>query len=319
MSISYTNIQHTAIKHENKDYPVAVFYVEPSKMYMGNVSWQWHEEFEFDYIKEGEAIFHIGKSSYTVSEGEAVFINSNIFHSITESENGSKCVILSALVNPKFLFHEKGSSLSQTYLSPIGGSNDFRFRKFSRSSFRDRGIVSYIEELISINFSRELGFELESRSILDNIWLQFIREVKISPIKGRNYEKEMSVDELRIKDAITYIENHYFEAITLEDIADSIHVSKSECCRCFKRAVSMTPFEYLMKFRIFKAADTILQNKRDPIPISELAFDVGFNNTSYFNKRFKDYFGCTPTEFRKNSKTEHRDTLSPYGLSLSHF
>ncbi|MBQ3037428.1 MAG: helix-turn-helix transcriptional regulator, partial [Lachnospiraceae bacterium] len=139
-------------------------------------------------------------------------------------------------------------------------------------------------------------------------------------LSTRETKKQVSLshDEIRIIDAIAYIQEHYAELVTLDDIADSIHVSKSECCRCFKRAVNITPFEYLMRYRILQAADKILQNDREMTSISELASSVGFNNTSYFNKLFKKYFNCTPTEYRKLSKTEHRDQLSPFGLSLTH-
>ena len=73
-----------------------------------------------------------------------------------------------------------------------------------------------------------------------------------------------------------------------------------------------------MRYRILRAAEKILQNDREMTSISELASSVGFNNTSYFNKLFKKYFNCTPTEYRKLSKIEHRDQLSPFGLSLTH-
>ena len=74
----------------------------------------------------------------------------------------------------------------------------------------------------------------------------------------------------------------------------------------------------LHSYRILRAAEKILQNDREMTSISELASSVGFNNTSYFNKLFKKYFNCTPTEYRKLSKIEHRDQLSPFGLSLTH-
>ena len=92
------------------------------------------------------------------------------------------------------------------------------------------------------------------------------------------------------------------ETVTLEDISSSIMVSKSECCRCFKRTLNVTPFEYLMKYRILESTKRMDRKPLDSI--SEIAGSVGFNNTSYYNKIFKKYMDCTPTEYRNTIKKE---------------
>lgn len=60
----------------------------------------------------------------------------------------------------------------------------------------------------------------------------------------------------------------------------------------------MTPFEYLMKYRIFEATKKMMEHPDEPTSIADLALSVGFNNTSYFNKLFKKFLGCTPTYYR---------------------
>ena len=125
------------------------------------------------------------------------------------------------------------------------------------------------------------------------------------------------LDEDRVKQAILYIHANYAKPLTLDDIAESIHVSKSECCRCFKRSMRLTPFEYLMKHRIFESARKMQRNEQAADSISSLASSVGFNNSSYYNKIFRKYLHCTPTEYREEIKKNHRDALSPFGISLA--
>ena len=123
--------------------------------------------------------------------------------------------------------------------------------------------------------------------------------------------------EARAKEAIRYIEEHYANPISLDDIAASIHVSKSECCRCIRRCMKMTPFEYLMKYRIFRAASILQMNVPAPRSMSALAFSVGFNNASYFNKVFKQYLHCTPSEYKRKIKNNPTGEYEPfYGLKL---
>ena len=134
------------------------------------------------------------------------------------------------------------------------------------------------------------------------------------------YDPQVVLDESRTKAAITYIMEHYEEPITLQDIADSIHISKSECCRCFKRCLQLTPFDYLLKYRIYSAVDLLAQDS-STLSISDIALKVGFNSSSYFNKLFKKYIGYTPSAYKKilAQNTEHiaieaKDSLYYSGL-----
>ena len=311
---------HEEIAHANSDYPVGVYYVEPGKMYMGYVRWHWHEELEINLVKSGSAEFTIGEEKVIVNEGQAIIVNCNVFHSI-KSNDGDHCVLLSLLFNPAILFKDHTTNLATSYLNPIVNSINRRYLIFDRKDMWGRSALSYLNDIFDANFSQDFGYELTTKAYLCQLWVHLLKKFNTGATLSTRETKtqvSLSPDEIRIKDAIAYIQEHYAELVTLDDIADSIHVSKSECCRCFKRAVNITPFEYLMRYRILQAADKILQNDREMTSISELASSVGFNNTSYFNKLFKKYFNCTPTEYRKLSKTEHRDQLSPFGLSLTH-
>ena len=315
---SYESLQEI-VEHENKDYPVGVYYVEPGEMFMEHVRWHWHTEIEIDLVREGCAKYRIGETNYLVREGQAIFINRNVMHSI-EAEGEGNCVIMSLIFSPVFLFPQEKSSVSNNYMKPVLEDKNFRFRLFNPRERWDKSVISYLEDIFYANLQKEFGYELQTQSLLCQLWLMFLTKVAQteSASEKKTQNKSMTADEIRIKDAILFIEQNYQDQISLEDIANSIHVSKSECCRCFNRAVNMTPFEYLMHYRILKAADIIQRNLKEPIPVSELAISVGFNNTSYFNKRFREYFGCTPTQYRKNAKTGHRDSLGTFGLSLSH-
>ena len=130
-------------------------------------------------------------------------------------------------------------------------------------------------------------------------------------------DKKEDIRNYAIRRAINYIREHYSENITLDDLAASIHLSKSECCRCFKRTLQLTPFEYLMKYRIFRAASILQMNVPAPRSMSALAFSVGFNNASYFNKVFKQYLHCTPSEYKRKIKNNPTGEYEPfYGLKL---
>lgn len=295
-------------EHINPDYPVGVYYINPTGMIMGRIPHHWHNAIEIDFIRTGSASFSIGEKKLTLSEGEAIIINTGRIHSI--SSNGEKeCIVLSILFSPDYIFENPSSFISHKYREPIMNDTVFSFRYFSK---KDKAGLECIESLLKINLDKKYGYELMTKSLLCHLWLLLIEDNRIDSISTLCLN-----DEARVKGAISYINTNYMNEITLEGIAESIHISKSECCRCFKRVTGMTPFEYLMRQRILESTAKIQRNDPDSASYAMLAKSVGFNNASYFNKIFKKYMGDTPSNCRDFIRKSHRDSLSPFGISLS--
>ncbi|GAE08768.1 transcriptional regulator, AraC family [Paenibacillus sp. JCM 10914] len=100
---------------------------------------------------------------------------------------------------------------------------------------------------------------------------------------------------------LSFIHLNYSFPVTLQEIADAAHLSISECTRCFKKTVHMTPYEYLIKYRIKKSSELLISTDDT---VTEIAGSVGFNHVNHFIQSFKKHHKRTPKDFRKH-RTEH--------------
>ena len=97
--------------------------------------------------------------------------------------------------------------------------------------------------------------------------------------------------------AIDFIAEHYQHDISIQDIADELGISRYHLCRVFKESQGMTLLEYIAEVRMRHAKQLL---EETDLSVSEVARQVGFNNVTYFHKRFKQSFGITPNQIRKN-------------------
>ena len=128
------------------------------------------------------------------------------------------------------------------------------------------------------------------------MWRDIISNIKINKEKN---EVIKSSDENRLKVIFSYIHENYMNKINLEDIANTIHLNKSECCHLFKRNVKCTIFEYIQDYRINKSIDFL---KNTNMSISEIAYENGFCTSSYYCEIFKKKTNMTPKEYRNLNK-----------------
>lgn len=279
-------------------YPVHVYFIELAKMYMQRIRWHWHTEIEIIILNHGEVDFITDDAKIRLKAGQGILINQNVMHSIQPVGSDCNCSLYSTTFHPSFLFDRADTAMSEKYLSPILSSPVFRTMLLDEQDTVSSQIMDLVNSVIAVNMTKKYGYELVTKSYLYQLWVILLEYVIPQNIQ-KHKSTGMTQDESRVKEAIMYIEDHYSERITLDDLSASIHISKSECCRCFKRTLQITPIEYLMKYRIFKAASMI--QKDDPLSrsFSDLAFAVGFNNASYFNKVFRQYLNCTPSEYKR--------------------
>ena len=154
-------------------------------------------------------------------------------------------------------------------------------------------MLDLISQTVDLCGEQTPGYEFDIRNHLSNLVYQIF-------LLQRKYTKGLSDATLRsqerIKIMLSYIEVNYQRNITLEEIAESASVSKSECIRCFHKTIGRTPIQFLKEFRLQKAA-TLLRST--DLSVSDIAFMCGFFEMSYFTRSFRAQFTDTPTQYRK--------------------
>jgi len=104
-----------------------------------------------------------------------------------------------------------------------------------------------------------------------------------------------------IRRAKGYIAGHYRDPVGLDEIARTMHVSTFYFCKMFKKATGLTFTDYLGRIRVEKAKNLLLNPH---LRVSEIAYTVGFQSLTHFNRVFRKLTGASPTDFREKLKKE---------------
>jgi AraC family transcriptional regulator len=105
-------------------------------------------------------------------------------------------------------------------------------------------------------------------------------------------------DARRVSRVLRHIEAHSAEPLDLERLASIAATSKFHFLRIFRRAVGLTPYQFLLNTRLRQAALRLLAT---PDAVSAIAYDTGFGDLSTFNAAFRDRFGAAPLAFRRSA------------------
>jgi AraC-like DNA-binding protein/ligand-binding sensor protein len=102
-----------------------------------------------------------------------------------------------------------------------------------------------------------------------------------------------------IRRAKAYIAGHYGDPVGLDEVARTMHVSTFYFCKMFKKSTGLTFTDYLGRVRVEKAKNLLLNPH---LRVSEIAYTVGFQSLTHFNRVFRKLTGESPTDFREKLK-----------------
>lgn len=269
--------------HGSLTFPVASYLIHKNhpryKMIL-----HWHEEMEIIIIREGELNISIDAIHYIATKGDILFLSQGVLHSAIPK----KCVYECLVFDLKFLY--KNNTRCADLLRGFT-SEEKKINLFLPSVNNE--ISSYIENIFKAMNDQEMAYEL---CVSGYLYQLFYLITKHHLYEERKEFSNISKQRLsQFKKVIHYIEMNVESKISLDDLSNIAGYDKKYFCSFFKELSGKTPIQYLNSYRIDVAGELLLTTK---LPITEIAYQSGIEDVSYFSKQFKKHKGITPREYR---------------------
>lgn len=277
-------------QHSSFEFPITIYKTKISENILGYIDWHWHEELQFCIVTKGNINFNVDGDSIILSEGEGIFINARQLHQ-AKSYKGSDCSYICLAFHSDFISSFTGSIINRKYIQPYIDNSRINYCILKNDIEWKSVILNNILKIYEEYNKKEMGFELQIFILLIEVWNILIKSYFVSFLND-NVRNNSS----HIKNIISYICDHYMEKIELNDLAKEVNLSKSTCCREFKKYMNCTIFEYIINYRLLVSSDLLITTNDS---ISDIAYQCGFGSTSYFIERFKMKTGISPSVYRK--------------------
>lgn len=256
------------------------------------IPWHWHPEVEIELITQEEEIVAADGKEFHLKEGQGIWIGSGVLHKSEPEPGFAHTNHASLLFQLSVVGGASGSVFWQKYLGPLATAPECRCIPLLGEQAWEKQALECIRQATDLWCTKQPGYEFGVREALSKI-VFLLKENCVHHAPAPS-ERELR-DAERIKTMVDFVRNHKEEPITTKEIADSAAISVSECLRCFRRMMDLTPQEYLRQHRI-RHAVTLLENT--DLPIAQIGMECGFEDMSYFARVFRAQQGCTPSAYR---------------------
>lgn len=255
----------------------------------------YHDALEIIICAENQYIIIINNQTYTLNVGDILIIPPFMLHELHSKPSGARFIYLIDVSILKCFqdFKMLDPVLMEPYLCTAASRPEIY-----------QHIYNSLMQMADTYFSHQIFWETSIYSTLLNIFMTI----------GVNYFYRSSNEETdssgskqpenyeMFANLLNFIDAHYADNLTLEQAADYIGFSKYHFTRLFKQHTNTTFHNYLCHKRI-QAAQSMLTADMN-LPVTDIAFRIGFNNLTTFSRCFNKYTGCSPTEYRNKLRKE---------------
>lgn len=247
----------------------------------------YHQDIEFVFVLNGEVLLRSGYCSYTLKAGD---IFTNCGHEIHNLASNGKDNIV-ALIQPSTYFFSQ-------YFPTLSKSCYRTYTRKGMASKHDR-LKELLLEILLHSLSRDFDYRNQCINLMIDVighvekyfnLFAFDEDIVV------NFEGDNPVTIERISRIISYIYQHYSEKISLKELAGMEYLSEFYISHIIKNCTGMSFREFLCFARVEASEIPLLDTNKK---ISQIAREVGFSTTAYYEKYFYRWFKCTPEEHRE--------------------
>ena len=254
-----------------------------------------HSELEFLYLVHGGFICHTNDKTFTLNESDVLFLNSKVPHYTETTQPCTTCAFIQ-FRNPTSF---EGPL---AYLPRFINQYDTKNYIFKSGTEENTEIINYISALLKEKENKDISYDYY---VTANIYLitSLLHRKKLLPVPDTLTDKKSLK---KIIPVLEYIAENYSEQINLAGLCHIANLTESYLCRLFKKATGGTIVDYINFVRICNAEKLLKTN----MSISEIAYNTGFSSLSYFNRIFRQYNQCSPSDYRRMSRQDDGMMLS---------
>lgn len=256
-----------------------------------------HDFHELVLILAGSGKHAVGSEVYDLESGDVFVILGDTSHGYPETHDLS---LINILYDPILL------GIPTVDLGALPGYHALftvepRIRR--HGNFRNRlrltdeqvaqstAIVARIEEELN---GRERGYGFTAVTHLMQLIAYLSRCYS-------HLEKDRRRPVSQISEVLGYMERHYAEPLSVEDLTRVARMSQTSLMRTFKQVMGRSPIDHLLRLRVSRAKSLL---RRSDHPVTEIAFQVGFNDSNYFARQFRRVANLSPRDYRKSMRTQ---------------
>ncbi|MDQ8203088.1 AraC family transcriptional regulator [Pelagicoccus sp. SDUM812003] len=251
-----------------------------------------HDFCELALITKGSAMHWLEGAEFPISAGDVFVLQGKQAHYYYD---------LQGLEMINIMYDPSQLNLPENRLRKIPGYRALflleplfrKQHKFTSHLHLRRSSLAHCERIAS-ELETEIHEQQEGYEVA-----MFSKFVELVVYLSRLYHKSESTNAealLRVAKVIGSIEDEFARPWKIEDFAAMAHMSRSNFMRVFRTATGQTPIDYLLNLRIQKSTTLLTRTNR---PVSEIAFEVGFNDSNYFSRQFKRAHGTSPLSYRR--------------------
>lgn len=271
----------------------------------------WHQRLELFVPLDGPTVFQMGDERAVLQPGDLLVVANLALHHVVDFPGfDTRAIVIS--FRPEFVYSLGSPSFDYAFLLPFYPDGARRARVLALPSAPDAALA--LRRLVECSGGENADGPLQ-RAGCKAFLLQLLFELaRRFPASERMHWEFIRHQQraLRLKALFDYVREHYADRLTVAGAAQMVGMGQPQFMKTFKRVAGMTLVAYVNHIRLANGSRLL---RETGLTIAEIATEVGFSDQSYFDKRFKRAFGCTPREFRTGmdrSKSSQKLTQPSY-------
>ena len=256
------------------------------------IPYHWHPELEIITVDAGRVSLTIADHIYEGTRGDVFFVAGEELHEIRAAgrENQFRSFVFAA----DFLQFARTDQTETELLAPLAEGR-LRFATCLRAGAPgQREVRTLLAQIVQACQTPRLGSQLAVKAALLGIVAVCARS---GLIEGRQMRPNADYKARQLKGIVGYLGEHFAEPLTLSAVAAQFGLSPQYFSTFFRENFGRTFTQHINSLRIEQAARLL---RETDLPVMEIAFNVGFDNFSYFIKRFREVYGVSPSHYRKD-------------------